>query len=234
MLPISLAILSLTTPPPSALLQPLSPGAKLQQLSGLLLGSALLQDERAWGLLQTEEDKQFAEIARCSCVKPSDRHELGVFASTDLAKDSIVSFYPVHSIGLGEQRLAQNSDDTEFWKTATNAYRSMMLHAAVQEFAPGVYVDVNLHRADTAGWLAHRANDAAPCDCSNDATILDYYEQCGALCNTVLVPFGSAAPILALMTTREVRQGEELLVSYGHEAWAAQGGTGTWSPLTEA
>ena len=34
-------------------------------------------------------------------------------------------------------------------------------HAAVQDFAPGTFVDVNAQKEDRAGWLAHRANDAS-------------------------------------------------------------------------
>ena len=201
---------SFTTPSPkAALLQPLSPGAKLQQCSGLLLGSALLQDERAWELLQTEDACRFSEIAQATRTAPSPRHQLGLFANVDLAKDTVASFYPVHSFGLEAQRLASNNDQ-EYWVDCSPAYRAPMLHEAVQAFAPGTYVDVNLQRAELAGWCAHRANDASVCTGASEAEILAYLTACEAECNCVLVPFGGAAPILALFTTRAIQKDEEV------------------------
>ena len=40
--------------------------------------------------------------------------------------------------------------------------------------------------------------------------------------NFVALPFGEAAPIMALITTRPVSKGEELLISYGHSYWIEQ------------
>ena len=34
-----------------------------------------------------------------------------------------------------------------------------------------------------------------------------------------MLPFGGAAPVMALVTTRDVDEGEELLLSYGHSYW---------------
>ena len=95
------AIPSLTTSNvPTALLQPLSPAAKLQQLSGLLLGSTFIQDERAWELLCSKEAEQenlqdggkFADIAAACQVGPSLRDGVGLFATKDLPVDTVVSF----------------------------------------------------------------------------------------------------------------------------------------------
>ena len=222
------AIPSLTTSNvPTALLQPLSPAAKLQQLSGLLLGSTFIQDERAWELLCSKEADQenlqdggkFADIAAACHVAPSLRDGVGLFASKDLPVDTVVSFYPVHSIGLMDQRLASNADDQDYWRGCTTAFRMPLAHATVQEFAPGTFVDVNLQKADRAGWLAHRANDATTCVGPSETEILSYLHTCALECNCVLVPFGGAAPILALVTTRDVSEGEELLHSYGLEHW---------------
>ena len=221
----ALHAVALTVPSaPTALLQPLSPAAKLQRLSGLLLGGTLLQDARTWDLLletqQQEASGHLAEIVGAAHVGPSPRDALGLFASRDLASETVVSFYPVHSIGLLDQRLASNADDREYWRTCPAAYRTPLLHEAVHEFAPGAFVDVNLQRAEVAGWLAHRANDAAACAGRSETEVLGYIHTCALECNSVLVPFGGAAPILALVTTREVAEGEELLCCYGLEHWA--------------
>ena len=216
-----LAINALALTAPTALLQPLTPAAKLQHLSGLLLGSTVLQDERTWEVLMQTEGNQFSKIVDAAHVAPSPRHGDGLFASRGLPADTIVSFYPVHSIGLREQRLASNADDMDYWRTCSSAYRTPILHAAVQAFAPGAFVDVNLQRADRLGWLAHRANDATACLGSSETEILMYVHTCALECNCALVPFGGAAPILALVTTRHLAEGTELLCSYGIEHWAA-------------
>ena len=208
------------TQPPTALLRPLSAEAKLQQLSGLLVGSAVLQDPRAWELLKEQEGSRFAEISSASRVDSSSRHGLGLFAARDLPAGTVASFFPVHSIGLLDQRLASNADDQEYWKTCTKAYQTEMLHAAVQDFAPGTYVDVNLEKPEQPGWLAHRANDATACAGRCEEDVLSYLHTCMLECNTLLLPFGGAAPILALVTTRDVAEGEELLRCHGLEHWA--------------
>ena len=70
------------------------------------------------------------------------------------------------------------------------------------------------------GWLAHLANDCAVVSAQpTEEEILHYYATCEAHANCVMVPFGAAAPIMALVTTREVREGEELLTAYGHTYW---------------
>ena len=204
------ACLSLTTPP-TALLQPLSPGAKLKELSGLLLGSTLLQDERTWEVLKAQEEQgqeagKFSQIASAAHVAPSPRHDAGLFASRDIPEDTIVSFYPVHCIGLMDQRLASNSDDQDYWRSCSTAYRSPILHAAVQDFAPGTVVDVNAQKEDRAGWLAHRANDAVACQGGSETELLMYLHTCALGCNCALVPFGGAAPILALADDASCRE----------------------------
>ena len=101
--------------PPTALLQPLSPAQKLQTLSGLLLGSAVLQNPQAWDLLKSQEDSRFAEINAAAQVSPSSLHGRGLYADVDLKKDTVAALYPVHSIGLADQRLASNADQ-DYWK----------------------------------------------------------------------------------------------------------------------
>ena len=223
MLWLTLQAATLTTSgSPTALLQPLSPAAKLRQLGGLLLGSALLMDDRAWELLLTDNEKQFSEIAAAALVAPSSRDASGLFAAKDLPIDTVVSFYPVHSIGLLDQRLASNADDQAFWKAASAAYQTPLQHKAVQDFAPGAFVDCNPQKPEMTGWLAHRANDAVCCLGTGETDMLSYLHTCAMECNCYLVPFGGAAPILALVTNREITRGDELLWSYGHEHWATK------------
>ena len=71
------------------------------------------------------------------------------------------------------------------------------------------------------GWLGHMANDAASCAAgAYEAQILEYYAECTRSANAVMVPFGhSCAPLMCVVTTCDVREGDELLISYGHSYW---------------
>jgi len=216
--------------PIQALLSMSMPEARIQQLSGMLLGAGMLQDEQAWAMLQTHPKAKFSEIAGSTYTASSSRHGLGVYASEDLEAGTVASFYPVHSIGLGGQRLSSEGH-ADYWEGASavgasGAYRSTVLHDAM---APGTFVDVDLRAADVNGWLAHRTNDAATCSGDSESEILDYLETCARDVNCAMVPFGKAAPIMALCTTRAVQKDEELLICYGHSHWIEQVG-GTVSP----
>merc|ERR1712048_895294 len=61
-------------------------------------------------------------------------------------------------------------------------------------------------------------NDGATCMAPDEAALITYYETSMARKNCVLVPFGPA-PLMAYVTTRDVRDGEELLTTYGCEYW---------------
>ena len=210
---------------------------RLMQLGPALQGCMLLQDITSWEVLQKTVETQFADISGSAVVAPSPRHGLGLYASTDLAKDTVASFYPIHSLGLEDQRLTYDPKDAaaDNWESSAE-YRAQVLHPQVQEQAPGVYVDVNLKRAEVSGWLAHRVNDAAVCAGASEAEILEYLETCRQECNCALVPFGTAQPIMALYTTRDVSQGDELLICYGHSFWIEQAGgkVAADEPPTEA
>ena len=78
------------------------------------------------GLTQPPEGtprSQFAAIAGNVHAAPSLQHGLGAFASADLEAETVATLYPVHSIGLGAQRISAE-DDAEYWRRCTAAYRS--------------------------------------------------------------------------------------------------------------
>ena len=138
-------------------------------------------------------------------------------------------------LGSGSQRVA-SAEDAEYWKEpCTSAYRSQAFHASTpgfptagppQGWAPGVYVDANPTRPHVPGWMAHLANDCAVVGAdATEAEILAYYATCEQKANCAMLPFGAAAPVMALVTTRDVEDGEELLTAYGHSYWVAHGGT---------
>ena len=143
--------------------------------------------------------------------------------------------------------FAADASDAAYWQRepCTAAYRAQLLHGAlatdatsgpVQQWAPGAYADANPAREHLDGWLGHLANDAAACTDGSEAAVLDYYRACGRDCNAMMLPLGNAAPLMALVTTRDVDEGDELLLSYGHSYWIehnAAGSAPTMSPAIQ-
>ena len=135
----------------------------------------------------------------------------------------MVALYPVHAMGVGELGACEDEDTRYFQEQSVgdrpSEYRMRLIHRGLVDAAPGAWADCNPQRTHAPGWHAHLANDAAVCGGASEADVLAYYAGIDADSNAVLVPFGDVAPLMALCTTSEVRQGEELLLAYGHSFW---------------
>jgi hypothetical protein len=81
-----------------------------------------------------------------------------------------------------------------------------------------LFVDVNPNRPVTLGWQSHLINDGATVETNNESGVLNYYEKSRRAKNCVHVPFGPA-PILATVTSRKVKKGQELFTTYGCTYW---------------
>jgi SET domain len=81
-----------------------------------------------------------------------------------------------------------------------------------------LYIDVNPQRPLVPGWMSHLVNDGATVLVNTEQGVLDYYSASRAAKNCVHVPFGPS-PILATVTTRKVKKGQELLTTYGCTYW---------------
>ena len=220
-----------------------------ERLRALFNGCLDLQQPWMWDGLRALGKEgalpmRFDEIATNVVAGQSMRHGLGAFASRPIPAGTIATLYPVHSLGVGSRRVfAADASDTAYWQRepCTTAYRAQFLHAAlptdaaagpVQQWAPGAYIDANPERPHLAGWLGHLANDATACTDSTEAAVLAYYNACACSCNAVMLPLGKAAPLMALVTTEDVDEGDELLLSYGHSYWIenTSGGAGKAPP----
>ena len=165
-------------------------------------------------------------VATHVAAAQSKVHGQGVFAQKDLPARTVATLYPVHAMGIGEGGACAE-EDTEYFVSldSPSAYRMQLLHHNLQKtygLPHGTWVDANPHRSHAPGWQAHLANDGAICRGATEADVLAYYDESERTCNCVLVPFGEAAPLMALVTTRAVTQGEELLTMYGHSFWIEQ------------
>eukprot|EP00804_Cyclotella_cryptica_P017978 CCRYP_008276-RA/>CCRYP_008276-RA protein AED:0.39 eAED:0.51 QI:0/0/0/1/1/0.5/2/0/399 len=137
--------------------------------------------------------------------------------------------------------LAGNDEDTKYFSEHPHE-ASPYLHATDQplfqrssllsplfdeekkEIPPPLYLDVNPnrnHQLDRA-WTSHYINDGASLLDSTSVAeddIEQYYARSTRAKNCIHIPFGPS-PVLATVTTKKVRKGDELFTTYGVVYWA--------------
>ena len=168
----------------------------------------------------------------------------GLFAAQNVKAGTIVSFYPVHGMGVdcllssSSVCLGSNDQDQAYFdsqertdSSGNNSLSNYMLYLIGSRpigtdtqfsFEPGPdvrpFVDVNPAREDSNGWLGHYVNDGATVVSNDESGQIEYYQQSRSRKNCVHIPFGPA-PILATVTTRKVKKNEEFFTSYGVSYW---------------
>ena len=158
----------------------------------------------------------------------------GLFATKNIQRGSIVSFYPAHALGveLGENQLWVSSNDEEYFSKNPPG-SSSYLHATDQpifnrpsllaDISPElkdvpIYLDANPNRAVDQLWVSHYINDGAIVTSNDEMGVSHYYEQSKRKKNCIHIPFGPS-PIMATVATRKIKKGEELFTSYGCVYW---------------
>ena len=165
-----------------------------------------------------------AKLCKNVAVKPSEIHGSGLFATRNIAANTIVSFYPAHALGI-DNGQAFLSEDTYFATSTSQDY----LHCTDQPiFArksilgnnnTPVYLDVNPSTPTPLPWVSHYINDAASVKTQTEHGVLQYYETSNQHRNCIHIPFGPS-PILATITTKKIKKGQELLTTYGGVYWS--------------
>jgi hypothetical protein len=159
---------------------------------------------------------------------------MGLFAKRNIKAGTIVSFFPCHGLGVDFEDygssicVALDPTDQDFFlgegKTCNYLHyllgsRPLLSDNVAQVFqGDSLFIDVNPGRQYIPGWLAHICNDGAIVHSNSEAGVLDYYHASRKAKNCVNIPFGPS-PILATVTTKKVKKGEELLTSYGCSFW---------------
>jgi len=191
--------------------------------------------------------KQFySKLCKSIEVQPSSipGAGLGLFAKKNIKANTIVSFYPCHALGVDTGASSSSfvtlDDEADRRYFASHpSHQSGYLHCTDQPIfeRPSIlgnnnnqqqeplYLDVNPERDLVPGWVSQMINDGATVTENTETGVLDYYQKSGAAKNCIHIPFGPS-PILATVTTRKVKQGEELLTSYGGTYWL-----GVWLDL---
>jgi len=160
----------------------------------------------------------------------------GLFAVKNIMAGTIICFYPVDGIGVDcdisstftaldpEGQLYFDGDEVQTANyihyligsrplISDNGISKQMLFQGET-----LFIDVNPNNPVSAPWLSHYINDGAIVNGNNEDSVLTYYKESTRLKNCVHIPFGPS-PILATVTTRKVKKGEEFFTSYGCSYW---------------
>ena len=206
---------------------PIAALARRQQTALILRDSWDTVSERLGGVLSGE----------CVQAKMSSHHGIGLFATRDIPEGELIALHPIDRVllqlsgGKVTGALAEEDDASYFRPTGPEAamldadelaYRQVAYRKAFSHINPQrperFLLDANPTKPDVQGWLGHRINDGATLSPgASEEAILEYYEESGATRNCCAVAL--CPPLLAFVTTRPVKEGAELLQTYGHHYW---------------
>ena len=157
---------------------------------------------------------------------------LGLFAKKAMKANTIVSFYPAHALGFDSEGIdssfvSEGEEDQDYFINNPST-KSAYLHCTDQPIferssllttiPEPLYLDVNPQRKIMDGWMSQLINDGATVDENSEAGVLRYYQATKRAKNCIHIPFGPS-PILATVTTKKVKKGEELFTTYGGTYW---------------
>ena len=156
----------------------------------------------------------------------------GLFAKKNIKKGTLIGFYPVHGLGVEFEDgssvcCGMTSEDQSYFDESEDLnsnYIQYLLGSrqiGSADFGEDtqLFVDVNPSRVEPSGcWNGHLVNDGATLSENSEQGMLDYYTSSQRCKNCVHIPFGPS-PLLAVVTTRKVKKGEELFTTYGCLYW---------------
>mmetsp|Transcript_75648 Transcript_75648/g.245016 ORF Transcript_75648/g.245016 Transcript_75648/m.245016 type:complete len:285 (-) Transcript_75648:97-951(-) len=158
-------------------------------------------------------------------VASSPIQGLGVFATRRIAADELVTlypgdalrFYPLTPEGIGPVR-----NGVLFGHHLPEGMRDAV--AVLKDYRPysydvdGLYAVVGLpHLTSDPAYLGHMVNDATRCASRAPEELDRYRKDSAAKCNATFE--GLLDAVVAVVASRPIAAGEEVLVAYGAEYW---------------
>ena len=185
-------------------------------------GAALLANE--WS--NVADQIGIGELSDLVEARPSDIHGTGLFATRDLEMGTLVTLYrPDLTVDdTGKALMIDEADAAyfqDFQKAQAAGSRQYFVFppgvrtSAVPEDCPRFWVAANPAKAPIKGFLGHLANDGALC--ADDGDVGRYLAESAEKANACLVPL--CIPLMGLVLSSDVSAGDELLVTYGYDAW---------------
>ena len=154
-------------------------------------------------------------------VGPSPTHGHGVFAATNIPKHTFITTYPVDILELREDAAT---------KCRRHAVKTERRHNILLFSREGAHQDVQAHmrmKQEYSDYALEISNGvvvyADPTKYSPGACGHKINDPRGAspYANCVECPLGGGI-VIAILTTREVKEGEELFLHYGESYWDAR------------
>ena len=185
-------------------------------------GAALLANE--WS--NVADQIGIGELGDLVEARPSDIHGTGLFATRDLEMGTLVTLYrPDLTVDDTGKALMIDQEDAsyfqDFQKAQAPGSRQYFVFppgvktSAIPEPCPRFWVAANPGKEVVTGFLGHLANDGA--SCADDSDVERYLAESAEKANACLVPL--CVPLMGLVIARDVQKGDELLVTYGYDAW---------------
>lgn len=141
----------------------------------------------------------------------------GLFAAADLPAGTLATLYaPDLTVDASGDGFALDADMEASGRRLHWVYPPGLVTSAVPAGSERFHVSANPARRD-AGWLGHVANDGAECAAADDDAVLRYLAASRAARSGVLVPL--CVPLMGLVLTEDVAAGDEILVTFGYDAW---------------
>ena len=185
-------------------------------------GAALLANE--WS--NVAEQIGLDELSELAEARPSDIHGTGLFAAKDLEMGTLVTLYrPDLTVDDTGKALMIDQADADYFQDFQKAqapgsrqyfvFPPGVKTSAVPDPCPRFWVAANPAKAPIPGFLGHLANDGALC--ADDGDVERYLAESAGRANACLVPL--CIPLMGLVLASDVKSGDELLVTYGYDAW---------------
>ena len=185
-------------------------------------GAALLATE--WS--NVADRIGIAELGELVEARQSNIHGTGLFATKDLEMGTLVTLYrPDLTVDDTGKALMIDQADAEYFQDFQKAqapgsrqyfvWPPGVRTSAVPEDCPRFWVAANPAKAPIEGFLGHLANDGA--SCADDGDVERYLAESAGRANACLVPL--CIPLMGLVLASDVKSGDELLVTYGYDAW---------------
>ena len=185
-------------------------------------GAALLANE--WS--NVADRIGIGELGELVEARPSNIHGTGLFATKDLEMGTLVTLYrPDLTVDDTGKALMIDQADADYFQDFQKAqapgsrqyfvWPPGVRTSAVPEDCPRFWVAANPAKAPIEGFLGHLANDGALC--ADDGDVERYLAVSAEKANACLVPL--CVPLMGLVLASDVKSGDELLVTYGYDAW---------------
>ena len=185
-------------------------------------GAALLANE--WS--NVADRIGIGELGELVEARPSNIHGTGLFATKDLEMGTLVTLYrPDLTVDDTGKALMIDQADADYFQDFQKAqapgsrqyfvFPPGVKTSAIPDRCPRFWVAANPAKEAVPGFLGHLANDGA--SCADDGDVERYLAESAEKANACLVPL--CIPLMGLVLAADVKSGDELLVTYGYDAW---------------